>query len=371
MAVSGRSGCGPVELALLAAIESATGGRPGAYAASPVVLDIADQMSGLGPRYGYEALLDLSRPWIVPVRVVDCEGNNGGWDEPPAPPGFTRCRLSRVGRLVLDAESGASPAVPVGIINGTMFRGGDVPPFDPARVIGALRRIIDEPGTSGAEIVRLAGPPYSVSGCDVEVSLTGLARGRRTVMRETARITVIDGPGPAAAEPGADAGLELRPGRRQSAIWVPSSHPLYRQLPDPGAGQRQLLIESLPAGTSVADVSSAIFTRQNGGRGTAATLRPGAFAALPLVDLEDQSPGGDSWQVRLVVTLEDGADVTEARDALRQRYGLTVRRECALPMPLGQYLRSWVAEYREGDLRSSLNQLEQAISQDKHREREP
>jgi hypothetical protein len=51
-------------------------------------------------------VLDLARPWIIPVRTVVVMGNAGDRSfSSPAGPGYTECRPSYAGQLVLDAEA--------------------------------------------------------------------------------------------------------------------------------------------------------------------------------------------------------------------------------------------------------------------------
>lgn len=94
-----RSGCGLVELAVLQSLEALTAGRPRAHVISARAVAAIDERIGLGPRYGYQVLLDLARPWTVAVRLVSGRGNLGGRGfDPPAADRYTESRQSRVGQ---------------------------------------------------------------------------------------------------------------------------------------------------------------------------------------------------------------------------------------------------------------------------------
>jgi hypothetical protein len=75
--VSDRTESGLVELAVLEAVGAATAGRPRAYVVCTKAVAATEESIGLGPRYGYEVLLDMARPWIIPVPMVTVEGQQG------------------------------------------------------------------------------------------------------------------------------------------------------------------------------------------------------------------------------------------------------------------------------------------------------
>jgi hypothetical protein len=104
-----------------------------------------------------------------------------------------------VGQLVLDAEAGRRAPVPVGLINGSIYRGGQQPPLDPLAVINALQQLLGNPGLPDAEIVAIAGGAYSVTGCEISGDVAGLLRGLPAAITETGRITITDVPVPARA----------------------------------------------------------------------------------------------------------------------------------------------------------------------------
>jgi hypothetical protein len=146
--VSERSGCALTELTTLEVLDTATQGGPPAHVRSSKVLEAIEERTGLGPRYAYEMLLDLTRPWVLPIVTVAVQGNGGSRSYAPAAgPEFTQTRPSQAGALVLEAEAHRMAPVPVGLINGTTYRGGTRPALDPFAVLAALRRLLEDPGT--------------------------------------------------------------------------------------------------------------------------------------------------------------------------------------------------------------------------------
>jgi hypothetical protein len=141
--VSERTGLGLVELELLAVLRALppgrgaqlfrhdTGAQPGAddLRSSYEVLAAVERQIGLAPRYAYEVLCDMARPWTVPLRLVDFHGDCGGRDTElrPADPRYTAARLSCVGELVLETERGEMAPLPIGLINGNVHAGGTRP----------------------------------------------------------------------------------------------------------------------------------------------------------------------------------------------------------------------------------------------------
>ncbi len=348
--MSDRSGVGLVDLAVLETLEALTAGRPQAYVTSAEAVAGIEERIGLRPRYGYEVLTDLVRPWIMPVRLVAGWGSFGDRSFPdPAEPEDTRCRPSHVGQLVLDAEARRVAPVPVGLINGSAYGGGTRPPLEPFGVLTALRRLLEDRRVADAEVLRIAGPPDPVAGCDLSGDLDALIKGRRAAIRQTGRITITGVPVP---QPGA-----VRPDKRGwtgSEISSRSSRPAH------------LIIESLPARTSPLEAYQAI-TKQAGshgwyGSGPDRVERP----PLPVAEIDDQSRQD---QVRLGLVLKPGSDPAAVRDRLTAVEGITTEATWAFPAPLARMLRSWVDRYRGEDIAASLDLLHHAIRRDRRRER--
>jgi hypothetical protein len=345
-----RSGVGLVDLAVLETLGALTGGRPRAYVPTAAVVTGIEERIGLGPQYGYEVLTDLVRPWIMPIRLVAGQGNFGDRSSPnSAEPEDAWCRPSQVGQLVLDTEAHRLPPVPVGLINGSTYRGGIRPPLEPFRVLAALDRLLEDRLVADAELLRIAGPPYPVTGCELTGNLDALIKGRSAAIRQTGRITITGVPvlGPDAVVP-----LDRR-GWTGSEI---SSRP-----PRPA----HLIIESLPARTSALDADKAITKQAEShgwyGSGPDRVERP----ALPVADINDRSRRN---QIQIELILKPGSDPVAVRDRLATVDGITTEATWSFTGPLASMLRAWVDQHRDEDIAASLGLLQEAIRRDWRRE---
>jgi len=350
--MSDRSGCGLVELALLENLEALTAGRRQRHVKTSRVLAEVEKLLGLGPRYGYEVLVDLARPWTIAMRLVEGQGNFGDRMFPePASARYTESRPSHVGQLVLDAEARRLAPVPVGLINGSIYRGGQQPPLDAFAVINALRQLLDNPRTPDAEVVAIVGGPYSVTGCEISGDVAGLLRGLPAEISEIGRVTITDVPVPSQAP---------------DPPSVPRKHVLAG-----GGGyvhgsrfQAHLIIESLPAQVVPMDVIQAIVSRAKS-RQRRDYPELAERTGLPVADVTDESSG---YGVSIHVKLSPGSDPAEVSERLREVDGVAWSSGWQFPAPLATMLRSWVELHRGEDLAASLTQLEQAIHDDRHRD---
>jgi hypothetical protein len=247
-----RSGCGLVELTVLESLEAQSARHPDGWALSADAVAAVEERIGLGPRHGYQVLVELAQHWVMPVPLVAGRGNFGSRDfDQPANARYTESRPSAVGGLVLDAEAGRLAPVPVGLVNGSLYRGGNKPPLEPSRVISALRALLADPLTADAELLGLAGPPYSVAGSEIAGDLDALGRGAATQIVETARITVTGVP---VSDP--DPPAEPVPGGKR--VFVLTSLGVERDRPRFAA---HLVIDSLPAATGSSAAVQAIASR--------------------------------------------------------------------------------------------------------------
>lgn len=331
--MSERSGVGLTELAVLEAADEATAGRPRAYARCVKVLGEIDRRVGLGPRYAYDLLLDLGRPWVTPVCLIAVRGNGGepGQDSPAAGPAYTECRLSRAGEVVLAAERGELAPVPVGLITGTRYRSAGRPPWDaqeptqpplePFRVLAALIALASEPGLSDAKVLELVGPPDFRTGCDVSGDLRALAAGRTVTLELSARITI--------------------------------------------AGERHLIIESLPPDVGAWEALRTITARAERSSWAGTFPELSARTELPIADAKDLSERGE---LRLEVTLRPGADPAAVRTSLRHLPGVAAEVQASFGAPLARLLRSWAGRHQGDDIAVSLAALGAAIRQDRQRD---
>lgn len=165
-------GLDPVEAALLRAVDLLGADDQGEPVPCDRVLRVLAQRGQADAATAYPALVRRGVPWSVHLPLVELLGNAGSRDDPPADPEHVEVRLSPVGALVLAALDGDVGPVPLGLIEGTLVRGGEVPPFGPAAVVSALLAGRDD-----------AGPPSFPTGGVVGGAVEALLRG------EPARIT--------------------------------------------------------------------------------------------------------------------------------------------------------------------------------------
>jgi hypothetical protein len=351
-AVSDRTGIGPVELAVLEEVSAAAGGRPRAHAVCTKAVTGIEERIGLGPRYGYDVLLDLARPWIIPLPTISVEGNKGDRTFPQASePQHTACRPSQVGQVVLDAEAHRMASVPVGIINGTTYRGGVQPPLEPLRVLAALRRLLADPRAGAGEVLSIVGEPYSAAGCELTGDLDALMQGRRVVIRETGKITMTavsvppspaELPGPVRGPFRSSAGLGLRA----------PSHPAH------------LVIESLPARTSGPQAVQSIASRlrmHSGPDGHPLDQN----LERPIENLTDLA--SVRHDVRIALALRPGVDPVGVREQLAALDDISIEAAWQFPAPVANMLRYWADRHRAEDITASLASLEGAIGRDRRR----
>jgi hypothetical protein len=358
--MSDRTGVGPIELSLLAAVAAVTPAR--GYSRSPKALASIEERAGLGPRYSYEMLLDLARPWVIPVPLVAIGGNAGSpGGDPASAPVYTDCRVSHAGRLVLDAEAGDRPPVPAGLINGTSYRGGTQPPLEPRRVLATLRRLLDEPGLSDREILSALGPPEFVTGCTVTGDLAGLARGKTASLQLTSRITRTDVPVPPDPPPAPEPSRESHERGPRSFAAMSSGPRGIGTVYIPLHHRAHLIMEALPPGVAVPDLIGYIQGREQAPGWAEPHREPSAGVTLPIAGLEDLT---EQDQQRIGIRLAPGADPTAVAQQLAGICGVSTEVRAGFPAPLAGLLRSWAG--RCGGA-GALDEFEAAIRHDRRR----
>jgi hypothetical protein len=318
-----RSGVGLVECAILEALDSlgsrSMSTRPGrGFRKNTRVLAVVEDRIGLAPSYAYDVLLDLARPWTMPLRLIDGQGNFGSrGDDPAANPPYTESRLSPAGQVALDAERGDLAPVPIGLINGNAHRNGTRPPFRPQAVIEALRQVIRRPRVTSKDLIDIIGPPWFLNGCTVTGDFAALAAGHQTVLRLQARVTVSD-------------------------------------------DQGSVMIENFPPNANPDETAQSLASRAAAREWT--NKHPGLHrhTRLPLRDIRDMSSQARDTDL-LVCVPEPGTTAEQLRDLLLDVYGVYTTVPVALPRPLPTLLRSWARAYAAEDLLTSLATLEDAI----------
>jgi hypothetical protein len=288
--VSSRTGLGAPEVAVLAAVAELGGMPARRRRGTTLVLEAVERETGLAARYAYPLLQDLAVPWRLHLPLLDPGGNWGSRrGDPAASARSTEVRLSEVGALALAAEREVVGPVPLGLIEGTLYRGGPVPPFAPARVLEAL-------ASSDIDV----GPPVLPTGGTVDGAISTLLAGRRarmtfgsTIAREPGRLVITEIP----------LGVTI-----------------------------DLLVEQLSS--QVHDQSSPVY----------AGYLPDAVNHLvappvPVVSVADESSAPTA--IRVVCSLRRRADVGRAERWVRSVWPVTIEVDCRLPAPMRRRLLAW------------------------------
>jgi DNA gyrase/topoisomerase IV subunit A len=311
--MSERTGLGVVEIALLEALETS------GFLRCDKALASVEERIGLAPGYAYEVLVDLARPWTMPVNLVQGQGNFGSrGNDPPANFRYTEARVTPAGRAALAAERGETAPLPIAIINGNTYREGLRPPFRPHPVIAAVREAIKRPGATDAELTDMVGPPYFLTGCTVAGDLAALAAGGRTELTLQAQVSISD-------------------------------------------DRRTVVIENIPPNISTDDTASIIASQATPHRW--ANDHPGLhrITHLPLADLRDETSQRSSPFGRIVCIPTPGTPPEQLRDMLLDVTGVCTTMRVALPRPLPALIRHWVQTNAGEDLLASLAALEHAL----------
>jgi DNA gyrase subunit A len=313
-----RTGVGVAECAILEALDS-LGAQPGRrYRGNARVLAAVEDRIGLAPGYAYEVLLDLARPWTMPLSLIEGQGNFGSrGNDPGADPAYTESRLSAAGQVALAAERGDIAPVPVGLVNGNVYGKGTRPPFRPQAVIDALRLVIQRPRVTSKDLIDVIGPPYFLNGCTVTGDFAALAAGRPAVLRLEARVRISD------------------------------DH------------RGSVMIENFPPDANPDETAYSLADRARVRDWAAEHPGPCQRAHLPLRDLRDES--SERHGDRLVCVPARGTTAEQLREQLLEVYGVYTAVPVALPRPLPTLLRSWARAYAAEDLLTSLAALEDAI----------
>lgn len=309
--MSQRSGLGVLEVAVLAAVADVGGTPDAGRRRTTRVLERLEREDGLGARYVYPLLQDLGAPWRLHLPLLDPYGNWGSQHgDPAADAQYTHVRLSPIGALALAAERGEVAPVPLGLIEGSLYRDGPVPPFDARRVVAAL-------GTASAD----AGLPTLPTGGTVDGDLTALLAGRRARLQLGCEIVHEDG---------------------------------------------ALVVTAVPLGVPIDLLEQCLATRsrslRRGSDGrfedhVQAPESDDAQRPFRIVDVRNES--SMRVGVRVVVQLAHGSDQAVAEHWVRSVWPVTVEVDCRLPAPMARRLRTW----DRGD-GSGLEALELLLDQD-------
>lgn len=300
------TGLGPLEVALLRSVAATT---PSGAGTKPVrvktsrVLDHLEVAEHCGAVYGALALQHLGTPWTVPVPLFDLEGNWGSMHgDPPADPQYTDVGLSAVGALALAAEQHQTGPVPVDLVNGSVYRGGRVPPLDPQRTLEVLTRLVAGEPVNDAAFTDLVRVP---TGGVVHGDLPALYAGRRARLLLSCRIE----------REGTTAG-------------------------------RRLVITGTPPGVTIDDIEDRLDSRVrtarhvvSGRHRTELGRREADPGALTVAEVRDESSYRTA--TRVVVALRADADLDVAERWVRSVWPVTVEAEWHIPSGVRALFDRW------------------------------
>ena len=310
--MSTRTGLGPLEEALVLTLDDLGVGPQQPRVRSSAALVELERRFAVAPRYGYQVACDLAHRSTVWLRLLDGRGNLGGLGHPPAEPHCTELRLTPVGALAAAAERDDGPALPIGIVNGSVYAGGQRPPFAPRSLLRALVALLDDPTIEDDALVGICGPPVFPTGCDVSGDVEALLAGRPAVLRLTARVV-----------PGVERGKEV------------------------------LHITNLPPGVERESVLRLLEARVETRSWEDLPPELAASMRLPIAGVHDMST--DTVLIRCRVA--PGADLTDVGARLRELWGVYVDVPAALPHSLPMVLRRWAADRAEARTGATLRHL--------------
>ena len=248
---------------------------------------------------------------------MDGQGNFGTrGNDPAANYRYTEAGLSRAGQVVLAAERGDLAPVPVGLINGNVYREGLRPPFRPLAIIEALREVIQRPRVTGQDLIGIVGPPCFSNGCTVTGDFAAMAAGQPTTLRLEARVRVSD-------------------------------------------DQGSVLIENFPPNANPDEVATTLANRAN--MRAWAAEHPGLYGRTHLLLQEIRDESSERHGDLLVCVPVRGTAAEQLREQLMNVYGVYTTVRVDLPRSLPVMLRSWVKAHAAEDLLTSLAALETAV----------
>lgn len=290
--MSDRTGLGPLETTVLHTVGRLSGPALEHVRCSDV-LDALEE-DGFGANYLYRVLQDLTVSWRLHLPLLDGQGNFGSpGNDPAADPTYTEVRLSPIGRLALASENSETGPLPLALIEGTLYRGGRIPPFSPRLILDTLTRLQhegDAPFTD-ADLDLLVGTATLPTGGTVDGHLAALLAGEPAEMRMSCQITLVE-----------------RDGRQVLEI---TGFPLGVDV--------DLMLQSI--------AQRASFENQ---------LRGGGHHYI--VDLQDRSSGRTG--IRMQVLLRPGVDPVEAEAWLRTLWPVSIDQTWQLPHPMADRLHA-------------------------------
>lgn len=317
-----RTGLSGIELQVLAAVEAVAGARP--IRTTRALDHLAEEF---GPAYALPVLQDLVADWRVHLTLVEGIGNWGSSSgDPPADPRYTEVALSAVGRCVFAAERGELGPVPLGLVNGTLYRGGTVPPWDPRAVLACLNALVEDPSFSDERLRRLLGPPTLPTGGLFLGDLTALRAGRRARLRMTCRI------------------------EREQLTPCPTDDQRFP------AGPSALVITGTPLGVTLDEITHSLAARLTARQRRYADYLPAGMRnqaddldgpARHIRGLSDETSEVAGTRIVIALNATAQADLDRVEAWVQEVWPVTVEAPCLLPAPITTTLRAWGRACRE------------------------
>ena len=322
-----RTGLGPLELAILRSV-SATAGTSGTHARTTTVLGYLDEVERIGPAYGQTVLQDLGSWWRVHLRLFDLEGN---WGDVAggamADARYTEVGLSQLGELALASEEGEVGPVPIGLVDGSLYRGGQQPPLDPARALGAVSKLLEDDTLLDGDLQRLVGLPSLPTGGRVRGDIEGLYAGRLARLLQSCLIT-----------------------REQLQ------------------GREALVITTTPLGVATDQITRSLWDSARVGQEAAPVhylpdqvpprTTDAAVSPTDVVDVREELSGGRG--TRIVVLARRGADLDALERWVRRVWPVTIETSCRFQGGIASVLRTWASACQSD--RSGLDRLRGLMS---------
>lgn len=295
--MSGRTGLSGLEVAVIEAVADLGGVPDAGYRRLDRVVARVEQQDGYGGRYTSLVATDLAAAWRLHLPLLEGNGNWGGrGDDPPAEPRYREVRMSTAGALALATERGETGPIPLGLIEGSLYRDGPVPPFEPRALVHALVH-----GTG------YAGPPALPSGGHVEGDVAGLLAGRRARLELVC--TVVE------------------------------------EQPRPGAWAQEsaLVVIEAPFTTNMDQLALHLSGRLSHGlkdiEGTELPGMPRMRAHAPVAHVRDESSARVG--IRIVCRLQPGATTEDGLRWMQTVWPFRILVDCRLPAPMRRRLLDW------------------------------
>lgn len=314
--MSNKTGLDPLETAVLVAIHNCGATFDAPHRKNIKFVDYVESHFDYGQSFAFEVLVVLSRSWEVPLTLVDFHGNGGAPGYPPAPADVTESRLSKAGQLAVTVEQSSAGALPIRLINGTLYRGGKAPAFEPLRVIDCFERILTDPAVEDGDIIDMIGSPFFFGNPIFDGDIGALYDGETVECSLTARISIV--------------GTSARGVR----VAVTNFPPLF-------AGE--FLAEELEHHTSqdAWDLHNA-----------------GYYEEEPRLPIKSVSHRPDEVEIKI----ERGVDVDMFVSALAMHRLVREEFKLALPKPLPTLFREWAREHASPETMQNLAKLRKILS---------